>query len=77
MLLLLLLLLFFFSSKSTRCVHISVCVSVRLKVSKPIAEHSMGVWGTQILVLYTCATRETRKRVFFLIRLNTICENCD
>ena len=32
-----------FSSKSTRCVRNSVCVSVRQRVSKPIAEHSMGV----------------------------------
>ena len=29
--------------KSTRCVRNSVCVSVRQRVSKPIAEHSMGV----------------------------------
>ena len=33
----------FIFSKSTSCVHISVCVSVRQRVSKPIAKHSVRV----------------------------------
>ena len=37
-----------FSSKPTRCVRFSVCVSVRLRVSKPIAEHSVGVISKQV-----------------------------
>ena len=35
----------FIFSKSTCYVRISMCVSVRQRVSKPIAEHLMGLMG--------------------------------